>query len=510
MRFAAIHSGPLLNWQAAAIRMLLERSGTVLGQRQELRAPVISRSALALLGYPARGTPLDIAPEDNILRAQSSAGDLDVCIAFDSRAAAAAPQSRLGTWVFDVDGAESAPGLNAFCEDLDVVTGRLLQIDGVGAATCLRSGALGVNSRSLAQTVNGLLDELSRWPAVVMREIGAGLGQNAPAARPIAHREPTAAVFALAVARLLLRRAAAIIEKRFFTYSWNIGVASGTPAQIASAAGLPPVKWCEAGRRRFFADPFGAVIGGIPTAYAEEIVPSTSRGAIVRFEFADGDLVPVERVLDKSFHLSYPYIFEHESAWYAIPESCENGEVALYRLEDHGREWHPQAVLLSGLCAVDSTVFVHAGKFWLLCGLSDDGPNHKLHVYHADELTGPWRPHLRNPVKIDIRSARPAGAPFMLDGVLHRPAQDCTRKYGRRIKILRVNTIDERQYEEEEVATIEPPPGMYRRGLHTMSSFGSSTLVDGLHRDFSLRAAGWRTLRMLRRVLARRAKKTVS
>jgi hypothetical protein len=98
----------------------------------------------------------------------------------------------------------------------------------------------------------------------------------------------------------------------------------------------------------------------------------------------------------------------------------------------------------------------------------------------------------------------------MLDGVLHRPAQDCTRKYGRRIKILRVNTIDERQYEEEEVATIEPPPGMYRRGLHTMSSFGSSTLVDGLHRDFSLRAAGWRTLRMLRRVLARRAKKTVS
>lgn len=94
----------------------------------------------------------------------------------------------------------------------------------------------------------------------------------------------------------------------------------------------------------------------------------------------------------------------------------------------------------------------------------------------------------------------------MLDGVLHRPAQDCTRKYGRRVSVVRVNVIDERRYDEETVAVIEPPRGTYGRGLHTMSAIGDSTLVDGLRRDFSLRAAGWRTIRSFRRLLGDRAK----
>ena len=435
---------------------------------------------------------------------QPSDGELDFCIAFDARAAAFASKSRLGTWVYDIDGAESTPGLNAFCESRDVVEARLLQVDGGGATTCLRAGALGVDRLSLAFTVHDLLGELSRWPAAALRDIEAGLLKNEPAAPPLAVREPSLSMLVRAVGVLGLRRVAAIVEKRFFTFSWNSGVVSGTPAQITSESELPPVEWCEAGRQRFFADPFGAIIDGVPNVYCEEIDPLTCRGVIVRLDVVDGKLVPAERVLDESYHLSYPYVFEHDKVWYAIPESGENGEVALYRLEKSGREWRKQAVLIRELRAVDSTVFIHAGKFWLLCGLNDEGPNHNLHVYFADALTGPWRPHPRNPVKIDIRSSRPAGAPFTIDGQLHRPAQDCTRNYGRRLTIQRVTTIDERQYEEVTIAVIEPPRGMYARGMHTLSPIGASTLVDGLRRDFSLRLAGWRTLRSFRRLFAGR------
>jgi hypothetical protein len=506
VNFAVIHSGPLLNWHAAAIRLLLERPSTILAQRRELSASTASRSALAMLGYPARGTPLDESRVNDLPAAQTPEDDLDFCIAFGARATALAPPSRLGTWFYDIDGAESAPGLNAFCEGRDVVEARLLQIDGAGAITCLRAGALGVDRFSLAATVDGLLDELSRWPAVALFEIDAGLAQNALAAPPIPLREPSAWMVARAAGGLALRRAAGVVEKRFFTYSWNIGIVSGTPAQITRASALPSVAWCEAGQRRFLADPFGATIDGVPLVFCEEIDPITSRGAIVRLELVDGKLLPQERVLEKSYHVSYPYVFEYEGVWYAVPESCQNEEVALYELSKSGREWHKRAVLITGLQAVDSTVFFHAGRFWLLCGVNGDGASHKLHVYSADSLTGPWRPHPRNPVKIDIRSARPAGAPFMLDGVLHRPAQDCTRKYGRRVSVVRVNVIDERRYDEETVAVIEPPRGTYGRGLHTMSAIGDSTLVDGLRRDFSLRAAGWRTIRSFRRLLGDRAK----
>jgi hypothetical protein len=503
MRFAAIHSGPIVQWQANSLRRLLAQPGATLVQLREVTAPKVSRGALALLGYPARGTLLDESPMRDVPPVQPSEGGLDFCIAFDARAAAMAPQSRLGTWVFDVDGSENAPGLNAFCEGRDIVEARLLQIDSTGSATCLRSGALGVNRLSLTLTVESLLDELSRWPAEALHEIEAGLEHGGPVTPPAPLKEPNLPAVASAVVGLAMRRAAAILEKRFYTYSWNIGIVDATPAQIVRAAALPPVVWCSAGRSRFLADPFGAVINGMPTAYCEEIDPSTTRGVILRLELVDGELKPAERMLDEPYHLSYPYVFEHEHVWYGIPESGQNNEVALYRLEDSGRSWRKHAVLISGLRAVDSTVFVHNGKFWLLCGVNDDGPSHKLRAYYADALLGPWQPHSRNPVKVDIRSARPAGAPFMIDGALHRPAQDCTRKYGRRVSILRLAALDERSYEEELVAVIEPHRGRHSRGLHTLSPIGGSTLIDGLHRDFSLRAAGWRTLRSFRRLFGR-------
>jgi len=63
---------------------------------------------------------------------------------------------------------------------------------------------------------------------------------------------------------------------------------------------------------------------------------------------------------------------------------------------------------------------------------ADDGPLTKLRVWFADDLLGSWCPHPGNPVKPDIRSARPAGTPFVHDGALYRPAQDCSRTYGAR------------------------------------------------------------------------------
>ena len=38
------------------------------------------------------------------------------------------------------------------------------------------------------------------------------------------------------------------------------------------------------------------------------------------------------------------------------------------------------------------------------------------HVFHADSPFGPFTPHRRNPVKSDVRSARPAGKLFTWNG----------------------------------------------------------------------------------------------
>ena len=86
----------------------------------------------------------------------------------------------------------------------------------------------------------------------------------------------------------------------------------------------------------------------------------------------------------------------------------------------------------------------------------------EIHQVHAQELEGPWRPHASNPVKIDVCSARSAGTPFLVDCALFRPAQDCSRSYGGRITINRVQKLSPTEFLEE----IERAIGGGRGDLH--------------------------------------------
>ena len=80
----------------------------------------------------------------------------------------------------------------------------------------------------------------------------------------------------------------------------------------------------------------------------------------------------------------------------------------------------------------DPTVFRHEDRWWLLA-CATRPPNRSLHLFHADDLFGPWREHPRSPVVADdVRTARPAGRVVFIDGRPVRFAQDCTARMGRR------------------------------------------------------------------------------
>ena len=56
----------------------------------------------------------------------------------------------------------------------------------------------------------------------------------------------------------------------------------------------------------------------------------------------------------------------------------------------------------------------------------------ELHLFHADRLLGDWQPHPRNPVKSDVRSARPAGAPLQAQRRALPPGADLRAALRRR------------------------------------------------------------------------------
>ena len=114
---------------------------------------------------------------------------------------------------------------------------------------------------------------------------------------------------------------------------------------------------------------------------------------------------------------------------------------------------------------------------------SEGATGGSLYLFHAHDLLGPWKPHVRNPVKYDPSTARSAGTPFWHDGSLYRPTQDCSTNYGSRIIITRINVLDSKSFDEVPVTSVSPLHGPLIDGVHTLSSLNrGASLVDGRKR----------------------------
>jgi hypothetical protein len=181
-------------------------------------------------------------------------------------------------------------------------------------------------------------------------------------------------------------------------------------------------------------------------------------------------------------------LFEYDNEYFCIPETCELNEVGLYKIELVPKRWCKVAVLIDNFAGVDNTIFRHGGLWWIAATDKNDGPDHKLKLWYSEKLLGPWTPHVKNPVKIDVCSARPAGTPFICKNKLYRPSQDCSIDYGRSIAINHVIELSPDEFKEERVAVIEPfDAEPYPDGIHTISTCGDFTLIDAKKKKLALK-----------------------
>ncbi len=351
----------------------------------------------------------------------------------------------------------------------------------------LREGYLRTRFLSVAKNREQLQARFTRWPAELCAEIrrkrsaepctGPVRRSQAPIRRP-----PTVGQRGALAARLALRAATTGFRSLFRHDQWNIGIID-QPIERCLSWGAPPVRWLPATRRSDYrADPIGVLYQSRAIILYEHFSYRDNLGFIAAIDLERGfegtrvDIGPKPPV-----HLSYPYVIDEDGRLLCMPESSAAEEVALYRSERFPDRWTRASTVLEGCSVVDATLFRYQARWWLsACELAEKGANSELHLWFAESLEGPWAAHAGNPVKIDVRSARPAGTPFWVDGVLYRPAQDCSSTYGARVNINRIVVLTPFEFREEVVASVEPDPkGGYPKGLHTLSSFGGQTLIDG-------------------------------
>ncbi len=233
-------------------------------------------------------------------------------------------------------------------------------------------------------------------------------------------------------------------------------------------------------RDRYYADPCAITVAGRTFVFFEEFRYREEKGVISCLELTERGPGPVGTVLELPYHLSYPFVFEHDGQIYMVPESSANRTIELYRAMDFPRRWELERVLIGGIEAVDATLHYDGERWWMFANGATPTGSHadELYVFFADSLDEPWTAHPNNPVISDVRHARPAGRLFRAGGVLIRPAQDGTGGYGRAVNFRKITKLTMDEYAEEPVNRIEPPVGRGTIGIHTYTFSGGFEMID--------------------------------
>ncbi len=240
---------------------------------------------------------------------------------------------------------------------------------------------------------------------------------------------------------------------------------------------------------KFWADPFIVSKENKHYIFIEEYIYETGKGHLSVLELDDdGALLGSAIIIDKPYHMSYPFIFELDDGYYMIPETMENRTIELYRCKRFPGEWEFVMNLMEDLYAVDTTLFYHDQKWWLFTSIDETEtwlkPFTELFLFYTDDLfSGNWKSHPKNPVNTDLKSSRQAGNIFRHNSRIYRPAQDCSGRYGRAMKICEITRLDEHEYEETPVLDIEPEWNKSVIGTHTIN-FNEAVIVL----DASIRA----------------------
>ena len=276
-----------------------------------------------------------------------------------------------------------------------------------------------------------------------------------------------------------------LTDKLFYTKSFQWFVLMSpvsdqfptVPPDIGIRRMLPPSD-------RFWADPFIISREGKNYIFVEELPFRYNKGHIAVIESdSTGSILQTVTVLNKPYHLSYPFVFDHNGNYYMVPETGENKTIEIYQCTDFPYKWDFVMNLMENLDAKDTTLFYHQNKWWLFTSVCQSGIGSdysELFLFHSENLlTSNWIPHPGNPVISDITSARCAGKVFVHNQRIYRPSQDCTQRYGRAYNLNIIEKLTEQEYTEVKMVTIEPEtihPDF--KGVHTFNRDQGYMVLD--------------------------------
>ncbi len=257
---------------------------------------------------------------------------------------------------------------------------------------------------------------------------------------------------------------------------WAIGLLRGSSLDRLKPTGPPSpivtgndfVRW----NGRAVADPFALFRNGAWYLFFE-LFQKNSNNAVIGASRSENlqDWEPLGVVLKQPYHLSYPFVFEHDGEIYMMPESKSVKRVDLFRAVDFPHRWVFEKTILRGRL-MDCSMVKHQGRFWIFAGWRSYG----LRLFHASHPLGPWKSHWLPCIRgYSKSSSRPGGRPLLQVNKLIRFSQDCKECYGHQLRAWSVTCMNRLWYSE--VPLYEKPilfgsgQGWNARCMHHIDAF---------------------------------------
>lgn len=239
--------------------------------------------------------------------------------------------------------------------------------------------------------------------------------------------------------------------------------------------------------RYWRADPFLVEDNGKTWLFAELYDRLRLKGILACCELTDMGVGKWKIILDEPFHLSYPFVFRHDDAWYMIPESFNAGKLLLYKATQFPWQWE-RVSDLKDMAAVDSTIIQAPSGRYLITARVIDRVGELVVMKMSDDLS------LSEPRIISPKNdpnVRPAGRPFYHENALIRPTQDHSQGYGYGLNFMQVRRLDDEGFTEELLRKVLPKDvrisGVTKaEGLHTYNFSDLYEVIDHKEYEFGL------------------------
>lgn len=440
--------------------------------------PERSLSAVRKLSAGRADATLEIGAKE---RDELRSLQLDVVVALSDphTAATSLGSPSLGIWSFHP--ALSPDGIDeGLFGDPASAAFQLIRQDASGGKHVLREARFA--SQAMDAPVDAALTSCACWPAQVAREIlvsGTTAASGMTDARTAKEIPPRtsfgkAGAFWRAIQKKLFK------PEQVSFQEWNIGILHQPITALLEENASMNVRWLpppSSGRSRSEAFGYDTVDGQLNVLYRKH-GGSSGQSSIARLRPKSDNVLKRSRpMLEGAGITGYPYVVQHDGTVYVVVTHLTGTD--LYRINGTNDGLEHITVLVNRPLHAPTLFHAH-GRWWLFT--ADPAlPDTALLAFHSSELRGPYTPHVMNPLKLDARSARPAGTPFESGGNLWRPALDTTNKDLYTVVLNRIDTLTPELFAETTVKRLEPFRGTtYGHGVRTLCAMGPITLVDGL------------------------------